>query len=180
MSFPGSQIVSVILPFFPDGGQDELCICHVQRGSLQFTVWLQLVPMHGLSLPYFRSFVISSLATSSPNLRPWYHAAKQWKDLISTDLATFECSQGCWGPLGWNEWGSLAQRASELWVMDTQAEGSGHSKTSGERGKDTEFVHFQETLLSVLPVLKSSLFSTIIKFQLRMTIPPFSSSQISF
>lgn len=64
--------------------------------------------------------------------------------------------------------------------MDAQAEGSGHNKTSGERGKETGFVHFQETLQSVPWVIKSSLFRNIIKVQLRMTILPFSSSQISF
>lgn len=124
-------------PFITDGGQGELSICHVQCGSLQFTLWLQLVQTNALSLPSFRSSVSSSVPTSFHYLRPWYHAAKQQKDLISTDLVTTECSQGCRGPLRWNERGNLAHCSSELQVMDTQAEGSEHTETSGERGKET-------------------------------------------
>lgn len=150
-------------PFLTDGGQVELCICHVQCGSLQFTVWLQLVQTHGFPLPYFRSFVISSVPTFFHNLRPWYHAAKQQKDLISTDLVTTECNQDCHGPLRLNEWGNLAHCSSELQVIDTQAEGSQHSETSGERGKETEFVEFWETLKSSCHIINSLLAGTIIK-----------------
>lgn len=150
-------------PFLTDGGQGELCVYQVQCGSLQFTVWLQLVQTHGLSLPYFRSFVISSVPTSFHDLRPWYHAAKQWKDLISTDLGTIGCSQGCRSPSRGSEWGNLAHCSSELQVMGTQAEGSEHRETSGQRGKETEFVLFQKTLKSVSHIINSLLAGTIIK-----------------
>lgn len=165
-------------PFITNGGQGKLSICHVQRGSVQLTVWLQLVLTHALSLPYFRS-CISSVLTSFHDLRPWYLAAKQQKDLISTDLVTTECSEGCWSPLRGNEWGNLAHFSSELQVMDTQAEGSEHSETSGERGKETEFVPFQETLKSFSHTVNSLLAGTIIKYKLKMTIYSFSYSQIS-
>lgn len=52
---------------------------------------------------------------------------------------------------------------SELQMMDTQAEGSEHSETSGERGKETEFVPFQETLKSFSRIINSLLVATIIK-----------------
>lgn len=128
-------------PLSADGGQAELSICPVQSGSLQFTVCLQLVQTHPLSLPYFRSSVISSVPTSFHNLRPWYHAAKQQNDLISTDLVTTECSQGCWGL---NKWGNLTDCLSELQVMDTQAEGSEHSETSGERERRQSLFPFRK------------------------------------
>lgn len=102
-------------PCVTNGGQGELSICHAQCGSLHFTVWLQLVQTHALSLPHCRSFAISSVPTSFHNLRPWYRAAKQQKDLISTDVVTIECSQGCWAPLRWSEWGNLAHWVSYKW-----------------------------------------------------------------
>lgn len=141
--FPWEPKCFCYSPFVIDGG--ELSICHVWCGSVQLTACLQLVQTRALSLPYFRSFVISSVPTSFHDLRSWYLAAKQWRDLISTDLATTEWGEGCWGPLRWNAWGNLAHCSSELQGMNTQAEGSEHSETSGERGKQTEFVPIQKT-----------------------------------
>lgn len=101
------------------------CICHSPSLTgwaehLSCPVWITalhcLAPVSSaLSLPYCRSFAISSVPTSFHSVRPWYRAAKQQKDLISTDLVTIECSQGCWASLRWNERGNLAHWVSYKW-----------------------------------------------------------------
>lgn len=48
-------------------------------------------------------------------------------------------------------------------VMDTQAGGSEHSETSGERRKETESVPFHKTLKSFSHIINSLLAGTIFK-----------------